>query len=107
MINKKKRIIQDSIIYLNLLNNDNMARKTGQFRRAKIRASCFIKGMNNKDVLTPTLRELLEARLALQTTNTKILATKLRRSPATIGTQLQQIHTILGVKPSFSIMRVT
>ena len=106
MINKRQRESQDSIVYLNLQNTDNMVRETGQLRRAKLHASCLIEDMDNGSVLTPALRELLEASLTLQTTSTKVLAAHLRRSPAAIRTEFQRILTILGDKPRFSIMRI-
>ena len=107
MINKKQRESQEGIVYLNLENTDKMVRETGQLRRAKLHASCLIEDMDNASVLTPALRELLEASLTLQTTSTKVLAAHLRRSPATIRTEFQRILTILGEKPRFSIMRIS
>ncbi len=52
--------------------------------------------MDNKKLLTPVLRELLEASFILGTTNTKILAAYLKRSPATIRTEFQRILELLG-----------
>lgn len=71
-------------------------REIGQLRRAKLHASCLIEDMDNKNALTPALRELLEASLTLQTISTKILATHLHRSPATIRSEFQRILAILG-----------
>jgi hypothetical protein len=65
---------------------------TGQLRRAKMRAA----GMDNKKILSPSLRSLLEASLILQTTNTEVLASYLKRSPSTIRTEYQQLLTLLG-----------
>ena len=80
--------------------------ETGQLRRAKMHASYLLESIKDKSVMTPDMRQLLEASLALQTTSTKILAAHLRRSPATIRTEFQRILTILGDKPRFSIMRI-
>ncbi len=65
---------------------------TGQLRRAKMRAA----EMDPKKILSPALRALLEASLILQTTNTRILAAYLKRSPSTIRTEYRQILTLLG-----------
>ena len=67
-------------------------RETGQLRRAKMHAG----EMDNKKVLTPVLRKLLEASFILGTTNTKILSAYLKRSPATIRTEFQRILELLG-----------
>jgi endonuclease/exonuclease/phosphatase family metal-dependent hydrolase len=101
MINIKQRESQDSIVYLSSQNTNNMVRETGQLRRAKMHVSYLIENVDNKSALTSNLRELLEASLTLQTTNTKILAAHLGRSPATIRTEFQQILTILGDKSKF------
>jgi hypothetical protein len=69
-------------------------REVGQLRRAKMHASCLMEGLDNKKVLTPALRELLEAILILQTTSTKVLAAHLHRSPASIWAEFQRIRTI-------------
>lgn len=65
---------------------------TDQLRRAKIQVA----EMDRKKVLTPALRALLEASLILQTTSTKTLAAYLKRSPATIRAEYQQILKLLG-----------
>ncbi len=70
--------------------------ETGQLRRAKMHTSCLIKAINDEKVLTPALCKLIEASLVLNTTNTKILAICLWRSPATIRSEFQQILVIFG-----------
>jgi len=70
--------------------------ETGQLRRAKMHTSCLIKSINGEKVLTPALCKLIEASLVLNTTNTKILATCLGRSQATIRSEFQQILAIFG-----------
>ncbi len=70
-------------------------REVGQLRRAKMHASCLTTALDNKNVLTPALRELLETSFILQTTSTKILAAHLQRSPATIRAEFQRIRNIL------------
>lgn len=71
-------------------------REIGQLRRAKMHASCLIEDFDNKNALSPALRELLEASLTLRTTSTKKLAVHLHRSPVTIRAGFQQILAILG-----------
>ncbi|MDP1558038.1 MAG: hypothetical protein Q8K59_03780 [Nitrosomonas sp.] len=65
-------------------------------KSANIDASSFIAAIDHKKVLTPALRELIEASLALQTTNPRILAARLKRSPATVRTEFQRILAVLG-----------
>lgn len=71
-------------------------REIGQLRRAKMHASCLIEDIDKKGLLTPALRELLEASLTMRTTSTKMLAVHLHRSPATIRAEFLQILAILG-----------
>jgi DNA-binding NarL/FixJ family response regulator len=52
---------------------------------------------NEKKRLTPALYKLLEASLERKTTNSKILAEHLNRSPATIRTEFQRIFDVMGV----------
>ena len=77
-------------------------REIGQLRRVQMHASCLIEDMDNKNALTPALRELLEASLTLQTTSTKIIAAHLHRSPATIRSEFQRILAILGEHSRYS-----
>lgn len=70
--------------------------EAGQLRRAKIHAEYFINAIDEKKALTPTLYQLLEASLILQTTNLKTLAVYLKRSPSTIRNEFQRICTIIG-----------
>lgn len=83
-------------VHLKAQEASHKIRETGQLRRAKMHASCLIEDINNKNALTPALCELLEASLTLQTTSTKILASHLHRSPATIRTEFHRILAILG-----------
>lgn len=52
---------------------------------------------NNNSPLTPALHQLLETCLTLKTTESKILAAHLKRSPATIRTEFQRILTAMHV----------
>lgn len=91
--------IQDNV-YLLAQEANHRVREVGQLRRAKMHISCLIDDLDIKNVLTPTLRELLEASLTLQTTSTKILAAYLKRPPATIRAELLKILSILGERGS-------
>lgn len=55
--------------------------------------------------LAPALYTLLETCLEYKTTNTKILAVILHRSPATIRTQFQRILTLIGVHCRYEALR--
>lgn len=92
MINAGQQKSKNNITHSGPQVANQKIRKVGQLRRATMHASFLMEGL----VLAPTLRELLEASLALQTTNTKILASHLRRSPSTIRTEFRQILSILG-----------
>ncbi len=73
------------------------AQENSRHRQAKLHVSRLIDSASNKNhAFTPAMRELLEASFTLQTISTKVLATHLRRSPATIRTEFQRILTILG-----------
>ncbi|SFK18354.1 hypothetical protein SAMN05216302_1001270 [Nitrosomonas aestuarii] len=74
-----------------------------KFSRPKMHIANLTHGIVNRKALTPALCELVEATLALQTTNTKILAAYLQRKPATIRTEFQRILTILGKYSSHSL----
>ena len=87
--------------------NGHKVREIGQLRRAKMHAACLIEDMDNKNALSPSLRELLEASLTLQTISTKILAAHLHRSPATIRTEFQRILAILGEHNKHSFLGKT
>ena len=76
--------------------------EAGQLRRAKMRAKYFINAIDKKKALTPTLYQLLEASLILQTTNPKTLAVYLKRTPSTIRSEYQKICTIIGVSQEIS-----
>jgi len=70
--------------------------RTGQLRRAKLHAACFIESLDNHQALSPALRRLLEASLVFDTMDTKILAAYLKQSPATIRSEFQKIRATLG-----------
>jgi DNA-binding NarL/FixJ family response regulator len=55
--------------------------------------------------LTPALQHLLQACVALRTTNAKVLANHLNRSPHTIRTEFQRILSILNVHSRYSALR--
>lgn len=76
--------------------NSSRFYEAGQLRRAKMHAARLIDAMDDKKMLPPSLHSLLEASLMLETTNTKILAAYLQRSPAIIRHEFQRICTILG-----------
>lgn len=81
---------------LNKQKDNNSFHETGQLRRAKMHAAHLIEAIDNNKALTPSLHQLLEASLVLETTNSKILAAHLKRPPATIRSEFQRICTILG-----------
>lgn len=88
--------------YLSGQKDSHQFHETGQLRRAKMHAACLINAIDDKKVLTPVLHQLLEASLVLETTNSKILAAYLKRSPAAIRTEFQRIRTILGAYQGYS-----
>lgn len=55
--------------------------------------------------LTPALYTLLETCLEMKTTNTKVLAARLCRSPATIRTEFQRILTFMDVHCRYEALR--
>ncbi len=59
----------------------------------------------SKKPLTPALRKLMQTCINLQTTNAKILAAHLNRSPATIRTEFQRILEILNVHCRYSALK--
>ncbi|SEQ29165.1 hypothetical protein [Nitrosomonas ureae] len=87
---------------LNRRKNNPQFYETGQLRRARMHAARLIETLDGKRLLTPFLRELLEASLTLETTNTRILAAYLKRSPATIRSEFQKICTTLEMYAEFS-----
>lgn len=56
--------------------------------------------------LAPSFYTLLETSLEIKTTNTKILAQHLNRSPATIRTQYQRIMEHLGAHCRYEALRI-
>ena len=56
--------------------------------------------------LTPALHHLLQACVVLQTTNAKVLANHLNRSPHTVRTEFQRILSMLNVHSRYSALRV-
>jgi hypothetical protein len=93
--------------YLRALEAGPKLWETGQLRRTKMHVSCLAESIDNKNALTPALRELLEASITLQTTSTKILAAYLKRSPTTIRKEFQQILTILGAQDINLVVHTT
>ncbi len=55
--------------------------------------------------LAPALNRLLESCIEIKTTNTKILAEYLCRSPATIRTQFQRILILMDVHCRYEALR--
>ncbi len=82
--------------YLSNQKDNNQFYETAQLRRAKMQAAGFINAIDDKKALTPALHKLLEASLVLRTTSTKILASYLKRTPASIRMEFQRIGAILG-----------
>ena len=70
--------------------------EAGQLRRAKMHAARLIEAIDNKKMLSPTLYRLLEASFILETTDARILAVHLKKTPAIISTEFQKICEILG-----------
>ncbi len=95
MINVEQQKSQN-LIPLSSQEASNKVREIGQLRLAKMPKSCLVEYLDNKNALTPALRKLLEVSLTLRTTNTKVLADYLQRSPTTIRIELKQIISILG-----------
>lgn len=55
--------------------------------------------------LTPSLCQLLEACLLMKTTDAKMLAAHLHRSPATIRTEFQRILAIMNVHCRYAALK--
>lgn len=70
--------------------------ETGQLRRARMHVARLIGDFDNKKILSPSLLQLLEASIILETTDSKVLATLLKRKPAAIRTDLQKICHLLA-----------
>lgn len=70
--------------------------ETGQLRRAKMHAARLISDFDNRKILPPSLLQLLEASIILETTDSKVLATLLKRKPAAIRADLQKICHLLA-----------
>lgn len=77
-------------------NETHVFHNTGQLRRAKLHAAHLIESIDAHKLLPISLHQLLEASLILQTTNSKILALYLKKSPATIRNEFLKIRSILG-----------
>jgi hypothetical protein len=76
--------------------NNHSFYEAGQLRRAKMHAARLIESVDHKKMLTPALYQLLEASFILETTDTKILAAHLKKTPAAIRAEFQKICEILG-----------
>jgi hypothetical protein len=61
--------------------------------------------VNNNNKLSPALIRLLDSCLVLKTTEAKILATYLNRSPATIRTEFQRILYIMDVNCRYAALK--
>lgn len=73
--------------------------ETGQLRRAKMHVARLIGNFDNKKILSPLLLQLLETSIILETTDSKVLATRLKRKPAAIRADLQKICHLLAENP--------
>ncbi|SEF78200.1 DNA-binding response regulator [Nitrosomonas ureae] len=62
---------------------------------------------NQSRRLAPASYRLLETCLEIKTTNTKILAGCLHRSPATIRTQFQRILALMDAHCRYEALRIT
>lgn len=95
----KQSEIQDNLQannYLSVWRTNHKFIETGQVRRVKLHAARLIDTIDGKKNVSPALHQLVEASLVLETTDSKILAAYLKRSPAIIQTEFQNIRTILG-----------
>ena len=70
--------------------------ETGQLRRARMHAARLICDFDNRKIIPSSLLQLLEACILLGTTNSKILADRLKRKPAAIRADLQKICHLLA-----------
>ena len=70
--------------------------ETGQLRRARMHVARLIGDFDNRKILLPSLLQLLEACILLETTNSKVLADRLKRKPAAIRADLQKIGHLLA-----------
>lgn len=77
-------------------NDTHVFHNTGQLRRAKLHAAHLIESIDANKLLPHSLHQLLEASLILETTNSKILALYLKKSPSTIRNEFLKIRSILG-----------
>lgn len=60
---------------------------------------------DNNNPLTPALCKLMEASIALETTDAKTLAVHLNRSPATIRTEFQRILVSMDVHCRYAALK--
>lgn len=74
--------------------------ETGQLRRARMHAARLISDFDNRKILPPSLLQLLETSIILETTDSKVLATVLKRKPAAIRDDLQKIGHLLAETPN-------
>lgn len=73
--------------------------ETGQLRRAKMHVARLISDFDSRKILSPSLLQLLETSIILETTDSKVLALRLKRKPAAIRADLQKICYLLAEKP--------
>ncbi|MCC6916783.1 hypothetical protein [Nitrosomonas sp.] len=76
--------------------NRQHAYEAGQLRRARMHVARLISDFDNRKILPPSLLHLLEACILLETTNSKVLADRLKRKPAAIRADLQKIGHLLA-----------
>ncbi|NOT83576.1 MAG: response regulator transcription factor [Methylococcaceae bacterium] len=62
--------------------------------------------MNINNPLTPALYKLMLACQILKTTDAKILASHLNRSPTTIRTEFQRILTLMDVHCRYAALKI-
>ncbi|WP_394753097.1 hypothetical protein [Crenothrix sp.] len=60
---------------------------------------------NNNNPLTPALCRVMEACVSLKTTETKIIADHLNRSPATIRNEFQRILVLMNVHSRYAALK--
>lgn len=94
-----------------------MVMRAGQLHRCSLGAregtACGVRNaqgrggrqVNGHNPLTPALRHLLESCVQLKTTDAKVLAAHLHRSPATIRTEFQRILATLDVHCRYAALK--
>lgn len=80
-------------------NNYSSVYETGQLRRAKMHAAHLIGHFGRNKNLPTALLQLLETSIILKTTDSKVLAHRLKRKQAAIHADLQKICHFLTKEP--------